>query len=987
MDITINEAKIVKLQGTNLKKSKSFGESRLVWQVCTRDKNTIDDNDFELLSYSTIKYSTFRKCAKEAKVWNEAHEEYKKDHKGMMQLDPSFLLSQDNMPKQIKKFFYSKDVVRERDNFGKISKKDQDKHGFGGITDMSNLLTDINSKLNDAMNLENIQNQISHLSTDISAGAMDQMNKFNHLSADAFNQLNHLDLTGVDMQHMNEVMNKNMNDMMHGKINLDFFKKEDSYDSFEDELKGVCAAVNVDEETGIDVKMSVKNNSVITIDDIAFDSDEEDIDKPIYGEIQFSPLLEIQKIAIGPGEDTFDRIVDAQLKQRIDDWLIAVRPIFREALLEQRRTVLKSINILNGIKSGVRINPSFVIDMNPLCTMSLMQQSAINSNAGTVKIESNVLKAVDVVYNFLYSFSNTNRIQAFAGGEVTPPMQNQHPLYSCCRRVGIPLCQEFLVNAEREGLLRIAYQKQRDSKGGALPHEDAPKCASIFSMNSRNAIYDYLDKNQDLRSRMRIPVENPESWGGVEYSSTHNVDRYEAFLTGIEEASMLYQPIIRKSDPSTESGLMAFTGSDRVAAANVIGADLHDNASDELQRKIVKQNIDICFTGSSNVPTGDEFWGILKNHDLISSADYCSYDLDTIEVLLASAQRTADREDIPVVIWIISQPPSEEMVKRAKNLFYRQCIGDFDSTKLIVLLVAEVRYDVFNYTQSDLVSIGDQFEGLKNAYKEADSDAIMHLRNTMHDGKKVSRKNREEERSHFEKIADLHKEGRDNAYKRIKGNLHVVTNHYMMLFHWISWPEVVAKAIIKEKTAFSATNDKSGHHGHHQGHHQGHRDGDSNKESLAGMSRFPKLESFQNVLEDFFPTSTARRIIDIDEFELAVDNSSQNIDTRSHHDSASTYKGSTKRASGNGFRTSIAGFFGDGVGRRFSNGMLHMLSVKGSSGVTVESPSGKGKEKEKKAKKEQSSGRYSEFSSQRRKKLMKKINGKALAIFSYAYTH
>jgi len=65
-----------------------------------------------------------------------------------------------------------------------------------------------------------------------------------------------------------------------------------------------------------------------------------------------------------------------------------------------------------------------------------------------------------------------------------------------------------------------------------------------------------------------------------------------------------------------------------------------------------------------------------------------------------------------------------------------------------------------------------------------------------------------------------------------------------------------------------------------------------------------------------------------------------------------------------------------------------MLSVKGSSGVTGESPRGKGKEKEKKAKKkEQSSSRYSEFSSQRRKKLMKKINGKALAIFPYAYAH
>ncbi len=985
IDITIDESNILKLQSNNLKKSKSFGDSRLVWQVCTRNKDTIDDNDFELLSYSTIKYTTFRSAAKEAMVWNESNEEHKKDYKGMMQLDP-FILSQDNMPKQIKKYFYTPDEIRERDNFGKIVKNGQDKYGLGGITNMlnSHLLTDIN----DAMTLENIENQFSRLSTDLSAGALNQINKFNHLSSDALNQINHLssdalnqinhldmtklDLTGMDLNHVNDVMNKNLNDVMHGKINLNIFKREDSGDSFEEELKGVCATVNLDEETGIDLTASVKNNSVITIDDIAFDSDEEDRDAPINGYIQYSPLLVIQTYHIGPGEETFDRIVDDMLKQRIDDWLVAVKPIFRDALLDQKQTVLRSINILNAIKSGVRINPSFVVDVNPLCTMSLMQHSSVNGNSGSVKIDSNLLKALDVVYNFLYSFSNTNRIQAFAGGEVLPPI-DQHPMYSCCRRVGIPLCQEYLINSEREGLLHNTFHKLRNSKAGALPHEDVPKCNTIFSKSSKKEIYNYLDKNKDLRHRMNIPVEHPESWGGFDYSTSHKVDTYESFIGGVEEASMLYQPVNRKSDAPAEP----VNASDRLSAG---GAEMHDNASDNLQRKIVKQNIDICYAGSSEVPSGDEFWDILKKHNFISSTEFCSYDLDTVEVLLANSQRNAGKRDIPIVIWIISQPPNNEMVKRAENLFYRQCIGDFDNTKLIVLLVAEVRYDVYNYTQSDLFSIGNQFDALKAAFERADSASIMHLRNTLHKKHTLSHVEREERLNYISRKSERHNKAKDDSTKRVKGNLHVVTNDNMMLFHWISWPEVVAKAITNEKNDTPATRAHKRPDKNNKAEDE--EDRENNKSNLAGMSRFPKLASVQKVLEELFPVYAARRIVDIDEFDLTIDEQNQSNEHRNHNDSVNTEaRDSVRRSSAMGLRTSIGGFFGDGVGRRFSHGMLHMLSIKGHNDKKGEAQVTEDKSTAKKPKKVQSAFRFSKYSSLRRHKLMKKINGKRVIFF------
>ena len=990
IDVTIDESHILKLQSNTLKKSKSFGELRLVWQVCTRNKDTIDDNDFELLSYSTIKYSTFRSAAKKAMVWNEANEGHKKDYLGMMH-------GQDDMPKQITKYFYTPKEKRERDNFGKLVKNNQDNR-FGGIAHMLNdamnleniqhQLTDMNSKFNDAMKLENIENQISRLSVDISAGALNQINKINHLSNDALSQIHDLDLSKLDldlnhvMDDVNDAMNKNLNDVMHGKIKLNIFNlKEDSGDGFEEELKGVCATVKVDEETGIDSTTRDTNNSVITIDDIAFDSDVEDRETPDNGYIQFSPLLVIQTHHIGPGEETFDRIVDDMLKQRIDDWLVAVKPVFSDALSDQKQTVLRSINILNAIKSGVRINPSFVVDVNPLCSMSLMQHSSVNDNSGSVKIDSNMLKALDVVYNFLYYFSNTNRIQAFAGGEVLPPTK-EHPMHSCCRRVGIPLCQEYLINAEREGLLNNTFRKKRNSKAGALPHEDVAKCSTIFSMSSKSEIYNYLDKNKDLIHRMQKPVEDPESWGGGDYSTNHVVDTYDAFIGGVEEASMLYEPVNRKCDALADPGLL--TASDRQAAG--VGAEMVDNASDNLQRKTVKQNLDTCYAGSSEVPSGDEFWDILKKLDFISSAEFCSYDLDTVEVLLANSQKNAGKKDIPIVIWVISQPPNEEMVKRAENLFYRQCIGDFDNTKLIVLLVAEVRYDIYKYTQSDLISVGAQFDALKLAYERADNASIEHLRNIMRKRHKPSQVEREEGLNYINQRSERHNKSRDDPTKRVSGNLHVGTNDNMMLFHWISWPEVVAKAITSEKNDISTTR---GHKG--QSNQSNAEDADNRENSKlnhAGISQFPKLATVQKVLEELFPVYAARRIVDIDEFDSTSDEQIQNNDHRNHHDSVNTLaRDSVRRDSAMGVRTSIAGFFGDGIGRRFSHGMLQMLSIKGRNDKNDEAQTDKDKAKGQKSQKALSAYRFSKYSSLRRHKLLKHIKGKWSMIYSCDKSH
>lgn len=705
-------------------------------------------------------------------------------------------------------------------------------------------------------------------------------------------------------------------------------------------------------------------------DDGDEDSDPGDELHPEYGKIKLTIAVEKHNFQVSTGDEKYEKIVDKVWEHANDQWVQDNGQLFYDAWMNQTEINNKTRRILQYYMQGYQFDVSFVVDFhNPALRVLIQKLNEMNINANTERTrevstidgsqESNVFSVLGKVYQFLSPFCIGGTVACYAGGGVEAPHE-AHPSFDLSRSVGFPLCQELLLNS---------MSKKNDIKNYLEKCENhSTEPMTFFNMHSFADLIFYIDPSKrlvpffpderkideakkniqllqhqqqlqqqqrnilgndsnkmlsEVERKKRIDAElrkDSVNWGGAKYVVNKRYSDKFDITVGMTEGALLYQPAIPlESMVPTTSAMYNIANSNSSSLclnsfndgeATVPDADsAHGSDSDsyidvaEIKKRDKLRLKDInakvhCSHGTDfnhNLFPEYHTYAHLVENFRIDTPNY--YDIDAIEILLYRSV-SADKTTVPMIIWLVGEcPASDNTLKRIQIMFERQLSGYHKAT-LVVILAAEARIDL----PSDdhiLDKMANPFEQLLQCYDKA-----------------VENLTRKDDNSMMNTTTSFRNNGKKSS--RSGSNISHVNDHRLMLFHWVTWSEIIAKAfLVEEEVAMPDT------------------PASTPEPSASGNSKLPTLKTVKQLVSEYFISEATDRIFAMKETfsstkvkpptpivsrGTAGDNSIAGDDEIGT--SPDDYLFDQYRDRGRRFSTGFA------VGRRLSKGVLKLLSTK-----------------------------------------------------------